>query len=113
MFNDRPSYASAPGDGVYSTPFGLMTTNTVNGDVPKNLGTMPVVLHMYSNLSRVFNLGTNKDHPRTLTLNARASNLANHTNVTAVGTVVSSPSLGEGLSAEAGRRVELGARFAF
>ena len=113
MFNDRPSYASAPGDGVYSTPFGLMTTNTVNGDVPKNLGTMPVVLHMYSNLSRAFNLGTNKDHPRTLTLNARASNLANHTNVTAVGTVVSSPSLGEGLSAEAGRRVELGARFAF
>jgi hypothetical protein len=30
-FNDRPSYASAPGPGVYSTYFGLLTTNTVNG----------------------------------------------------------------------------------
>ena len=112
-FNDRPSYASAPGDGVYSTPFGLMTTNVVNGDVPRNLGTMPVILHAYSNLSRVFDFSSSKDRPRTLTLNARASNLFNHTNVTAVGTVVSSPSLGEGLAAEAARRVELGARFAF
>ncbi len=112
-FNDRPSYASAPGDGVYTTPFGLLTTNVVNGDVPRNLGTMPVILHAYSNLSRVFNLGSTRDRPRTLTLNARAANLFNHTNVTAVGTVVSSPSLGEGLAAEAARRVELGARFAF
>lgn len=112
-FNDRPSYASVPGDGVYATPFGLMTANVVNGDVPRNLGTMPVILHAYSNLSRVFDFGSSKDRPRTLTLNARASNLFNHTNVTAVGTVVSSPSLGEGLAAEAARRVELGARFAF
>lgn len=112
-FNDRPSYASAAGDGVYSTPFGLLTTNVVNGNVPRNLGTMPVIVHAYSNLSRVFNLSSAKDHPRTLTLNARAANLLNHTNVTAVGTVVSSPSLGEGLSAEAARRVELGARFVF
>lgn len=111
-FNDRPSYASAVGNGVYSTPFGLMTTNAVNGDVPRNLGTMPVVIHMYSNLSRAFAFG-NKDHPRTLTFNARAANLLNHTNVTAVGTVVSSPSLGESLSAEAARRAELGVRFAF
>jgi len=112
-FNDRPSYAPAAGDGVYATPFGLMTTNVVNGDVPRNRGTMPVILHAYSNLSRLFNLGSTKDRPRTLTLNARAANLFNHTNVTAVGTVVSSPSLGEGLAAEAARRVELGARFAF
>jgi len=112
-FNDRPSYASAMGDGVYSTPFGLMTTNAVNGDVPRNLGTMPTIVHMYSNISRAFELGSNKDHPRTLTLNARAANLLNHTNVTSVGTVVSSPSLGQGIAAEAARRVELGARFAF
>ena len=45
-FNDRPSYAQVAGDGVYSTPFGLMTTNTVNGDVPRNLGTMPVIVPM-------------------------------------------------------------------
>lgn len=112
-FNDRPSYASAAGDGVYATPFGLMTTNTVNGDAPRNLGTMPTVVHMYSNLSRAFSLSTNKDHPRTVTVNARSANLLNHTNVTAVGTVVSSPSLGQALSAEAARRVEFGVRFAF
>lgn len=113
-FNDRPSYASAAGDGVYSTPFGLMTTNAVNGNVPRNLGTMPVIVHTYSNLRRAFDLGArDKDHPRTLTVNARAANLLNHTNVTAVGTVVSSPSLGQSLAAEAARRVELGVRFSF
>ena len=112
-FNDRPSYASAAGNGVYATPFGLMTTNTVNGDVPRNLGTMPTIVHMYSNLSRTFDLNSNKDHPRTITINARAANLLNHTNVTAVGTVVSSPSLGQGLAAEAARRAELGVRYSF
>ena len=113
-FNDRPSYASAPRDGVYSTPFGLMTTNAVNGDVPSNLGTMPTIVHMYSGLNRPFDVGPkDKDHPRTLTFSARAVNTLNHTNVTAVGTVVSSPSLGQALAAEAARRIELGLRFAF
>jgi hypothetical protein len=113
-FNDRPSYASAPGPGVYSTPFGLMTTNAVNGDVPRNLGTMPTIVHMYSNLSRAFKIGPqDNDHPYTLTFNVRSSNLLNHTNATAVGTVVSSPNIGQPLSAEAARRVELGVRFAF
>lgn len=111
-FNDRPSYASKTGDGTYQTPFGLMTVNTVNGDVPRNLGTMPVVVHMYSNLSRAFEFGS-RDHIRTLTFNARAVNLLNHTNVTAVGTVVSSSSLGQPLAAEAARRIELGTRFSF
>jgi hypothetical protein len=39
--------------------------------------------------------------------------LLNHTNATAVGTVVSSPNIGQPLAAEAARRVELGMRFAF
>jgi hypothetical protein len=54
-----------------------------------------------------------QDYPRTLAFNARAANLLNHTNITAVGTVVSSPSLGQSLAAEAARRVEFGVRFAF
>ncbi len=113
-FNDRPSFAQAPGVGAYATPYGLMTTNTVNGDVPRNIGTMPLVVHMYSNLSRTFKLTSkSKEHTSTLIVNARAANLLNHTNVTAVGTVVSSPTLGDGLSAEPARRVELGARFEF
>jgi len=113
-FNDRPSYASAPGPGVYSTRFGLITTNTVNGNVPRNLGTMPQVVHLDSNLSRAFTLNPNdKDHPRILTFNVRSANLLNHTNVTAVGTVVSSSTFSQPLSAETARRVELGVRFTF
>jgi Carboxypeptidase regulatory-like domain len=112
-FNDRPSYASAPGAGVYSTHYGLLTANTVNGDVPRNLGTMPAVLHSYMDLSRAFQLNPkNAQHPRTLTLNARSANLLNHTNVTAVETVLS-PTLEQPLTSEAARRVELGVRFAF
>jgi hypothetical protein len=66
------------------------------------------------NLSRAFTFNPkDKDHPRTLTFNARSANLLNHTNVTAVNTVLSSSNLGQPLTAEAARRVELGVRFAF
>jgi len=113
-FNDRPSYASAPGPGVYSTRFGLMTTNTVNGNVPRNLGTMPSTMHFDANLSRTFTLkSASKDHPRTLAFNARSTNLLNHTNVTAVNTILSSGVLGQPLAADTARRLELGVRFAF
>ncbi len=112
-FNDRPSYASTPGPGVYATRFGLLNTDVINGDVPRNLGTTPALVHMDVNLSRAWKLWGAKDAARTLTLNARSANLLNHTNVTAVGTVVSSPTFSESLAAEAARRIELGARFAF
>jgi hypothetical protein len=113
-FNDRPSSASAPGPGVYRTHFGLLTTNTVNGNVPRNVGTMPTTLHLDINLSRIVTLNPrDKDHPRSLTFNARSANLVNHTNVTGVNTILSSSTLGQPLTAEAARRVELGVRFAF
>ena len=113
-FNDRPSYASAPGPGVYGTPFGLLTTNTVNGNVPRNLGTMPAPFHLDMNLSRVFALNPrDKDHPRTFTFNARSTNALNHTNVTAVNTILSSGTIGRPIAAESARRVEFGARFTF
>jgi hypothetical protein len=113
-FNDRPSYASASGNGVYSTPYGRMTVNTVNGNVPNNSGTMPGVIHLDPNIRRVFTLNPkDKDHPLTLTLNARGSNVLNHTNVTAVNTILSSGSVGQPNTAEPARRVELGARFEF
>jgi hypothetical protein len=99
---------------VYSTRFGLLTANTVNGDVPRNLGTMPATLHLDANLSRIFTLKpVDKDNPRTLTFNARSANLVNHTNVTAVNTILPSSTLGAPLTAETARRVELGVRFAF
>ena len=115
-FNDRPSYApagSAAGNGIYNTRFGMLSTSTVNGDVPRNLGTMPSLVHLDMNVSRAFKLSANKESPRTLTLNARSANLLNHENVTAVGTVVSSSNFTQSLAAESARRLELGARFAF
>jgi hypothetical protein len=113
IFNDRPSFASAPGAGVFSTPLGLLTANTVNGDVPRNYGTMPGVVHLDANLSRSFILNpSDQKNTRSLTLNIRSANLLNHTNVTAVNNVLSS-SLGQPVTAETARRVELGARFSF
>ena len=113
-FTDRPSYASAQGPGVYATPYGLMTANTVNGNVPFNAGTMPRVTHLDANLSRVFTLNPkDKDHPYTFTINARSANLLNYTNVTAVNTVLTSGAVGQPVAAEAARRVEFGARFSF
>lgn len=112
-FNDRPSYATSSGAGVYTTPYGLLTANTVNGDVPRNLGTMPSTWRLFANLSRTFQLGPkdSKQH-QSLTFNARAANLLNHTNATAVGTVLS-PNLGLPIAAEAARRMELGIRYSF
>jgi len=113
-FNDRPSYTSTPGAGVYPTKFGFLTTNTVNGDVSRNLGTMPARVHLDMNVSRVFNLNPkDKEHHRALTFNARSANILNHTNVTTVGSVLSSSTFSQPVSAEAARRIELGARFTF
>jgi hypothetical protein len=114
VFSDRPSYATAPGPGVYSTRFGLLTTDTVNGDVPRNIGSMPGTIHLDMNLSRVFQLNPkDSESPRSLTFNARSANLLNHTNVTAVSSIVSSPSFSQPIAAETARRVELGVRFSF
>ena len=113
-FNDRPAFASAPGEGVYGTRFGLLTINAINGNVPRNLGTMPATLHFDMNLHRSFALNPNdKDHPRSLDFNARSANLLNHTNVTAVNTVLPSGVPGQPITAEPARRIELGARFSF
>ena len=99
---------------MYTTRYGLVTTNTVIGNVPANFGTMPSIVHLDTNLSPEFTLGRyTKDAARTLTLNARSTNLLNHTNVSAVGTVVSSPNFSEPVAAETARRLELGAHFAF
>ena len=112
-FNDRPSFASAAGPGVYSTQFGLLTTNTINGNVPRNIGTMPAIVHLDINLNRSFTLPGSKDHSRTFTFSARSENLLNHTNVTAVNTILSSGATGQPVAADTARRVDLGIRFEF
>jgi hypothetical protein len=114
VFNDRPSYALHGGTGVYSTPFGLLSANSINGNVPRNAGTMPPIMHMDMNLSRSFHLETKKTGShRVLTLNLRSANLLNHTNVTAVSSVLTSPIFTEPLTAASARRVEVGVRIAF
>ena len=99
---------------AHGTRFGLLTPNTINGDVPRNLGTMPALVHLDTNLSRAWKIGRAKtETARTVTLNARAANLLNHTNATAVSTVVGSPNFSDAVAAESARRLELGVRFTF
>jgi len=113
-FNDRPSYASSPGPANYQTRYGLLTTAATNGNVPRNLGTMPSLSHLNASLRRDFPLDHKKVHDsRVLTLSARSANLENHTDVVAVGTVLGSTTFDQGVNAEAARRVELGARLSF
>jgi hypothetical protein len=101
------------GAGTYRTSYGLLTANTVNGNLPRNAGTLPSLFHLDTNLSRGFVLNPkNTDHLRTFTLNARSANVLNHTNITGVN-VILSPTLGEPTVAEAARRIEFGARFSF
>jgi hypothetical protein len=114
VFNDRPSYAVASGPETFPTPFGLLSTNTINGNAARNLGTMPATMHLDMNLSRAWKIGRHHpDSPYTVTLNVRSANLLNHTNPTAVDSIVSSPAFSQTVAAEPARRVELGVRFAF
>jgi hypothetical protein len=113
-FNDRPSHVTSSGSDVYTTRFGLLTTNAVNGNVPRDLGTMPALAHLDMNLNRAWKVGPKKvDSSHTLTLNMRGANLLNYTNVTAVSSVLSSPNFSQPVAAESARRIELGVRFSF
>jgi hypothetical protein len=116
VFNDRPSIASQEGTGVFQTPFGLLSTTSINGTLGRNAGTMPALVHLDTNLSRTFELHTHglaSDRHQSVTLNARSANLLNHTNVASVGNVVGSPTFAQPLAAETARRVEFGVRFTF
>jgi hypothetical protein len=114
LFNDRPAYASGSGDGTYSTQYGVLTTNTVNGNVPRNSGKMPAVAYLDLDLSKSWVLNPkNKDNPRSLTFNVRSANVLNHTNITTVNTVLSSGTVGSPVAADNARRVEMGVRLSF
>ena len=116
VFNDRPSLSSQTGNGVYQTPFGLLSTTGVNGTLGRNAGTMPALIHLDTNLSRTFEChahGLAADRHQSITLNARSANLLNHTNVAAVGNVVGSPTFTQPLAAETARRIEFGIRYTF
>ena len=50
MIGLRMQAQQVPDRGVYATPFGSLTANTVNGNVPRNLGTMPSLWRWSSDL---------------------------------------------------------------
>jgi hypothetical protein len=115
VFNDRPSLVSQSGSDVYSTQFGLLNANVVNGNLPRNVGTLPWAVHLDSSLSRSFPVGKRDaagTPKQTLDFNARAANLLNHTNVTSVNNFLGFP-LGQPVTADFGRRLELGLRYSF
>ena len=114
-FNDRPTYAR-PGDpNAVATRYGMLVATGGTGVVPRNTGTMPFRVNLDTNLSRTFTLTPHaaKDSLQTLSVNVRSANVLNHTNVRGVGGVLGSPLFGTAYTAEAGRRVEVGARYSF
>jgi hypothetical protein len=124
-FNDRPQYA-LPGTATcaaspsstscsYSTPWGQLVASGGAGYLQRNKGVMPWTYFLDTNVQRVFQLSRNAkaEHPQSVTLNVRASNVLNHTNVTSVGGVLGSPQFGQAYAAGSGRRLEAGARYTF
>lgn len=116
VFNDRPSLVSSPGPGVYSTPFGLLSTSQPNGNLRRNVGTMPATVHLDLSLNRSFSFTERRGarvREQTLRFDARSSNLLNHANYTAVDGVVGSPQFTQPVTADYGRRLEFGVRLSF
>jgi Carboxypeptidase regulatory-like domain len=124
-FNDRPQYAlpgtpscaAAPTASPcsYATQYGVLVASGGTGVFPRNKGVLPWAIHLDGNVERVFALTRNAkaNHPQTLTVNVRSSNLLNHLNVTQVGGVLGSPEFGVPYAADNGRRVEAGVRYSF
>lgn len=115
-FNDRPSPSGLSDPRAIMTPFGALNPHVVNGTLPRNAGTNPATVTVDVNLSRQFKFGpkvTPTDQRYMLTLNARAGNLFNHTNVLSLNGVLASPFFGRANTAGPARRIEFGARLNF
>lgn len=114
IINDRPSIASPSDPSGIPTIFGRLTPVTVAGNVARNVGTMPWTVHLDMGLSRHFALHSKApENSKAITISGRVSNLINHTNVTAVNTILGSPAFGQALTADVGRRIEIGGRYSF
>jgi hypothetical protein len=123
-FNDRPQYAT-PGTPTcaanpsatpcaYNTRYGLLVASGGIGTLRRDEGVMPWKFYLDGNLQRAFALNSAKaDHAQTLTVNIRAANLLNHTNVTSVGAILGSPQFDQPYAADPGRRLEAGLRYTF
>ena len=115
-FNDRPGVTVPNDPRAVTTPFGVFDPEAVNGNAPRNAGTSPATFNVDLNLSRQFRFGprvTPTDKRYILTVNARASNLFNHTNPLGLNGVLTSPFFGRANAAGPSRRVEFGVRLSF
>jgi hypothetical protein len=113
QFNDRPRYATGSESAIYHTRFGALTPNGTGPSIARGVGTLPWNFHLDENLSRTFVLPHRDGAGQSIAVNLRSTNLLNHTNVTAVGTVLGSPLFGQAFASDAGRRVEAGLRYSF
>lgn len=116
VFNDRPSFATTPGPGIYPTHFGLLTTATVNGNLTRDRGTMPTAVHLDTSIGRDFRVrpkSSGKKQKYVLRLEARSSNLLNHANYTGVDGIVGTSQFGKPTTADFARRLEFGIRGSF
>jgi hypothetical protein len=114
-FNDRPQYATAGATDGIATKYGNLVSSGGVGVFPRNAGRLPWGVYMDVNAQRAFalNRDAKSEHPQTLTVNVRSSNVLNHTNVTAQGGVLGSPLFGQSYGADNSRRVEGGIRYSF
>jgi hypothetical protein len=62
VLNARPAFASGPGPGIVSTPYGYLNPNPAPGEslIPRNLGTGPGQFSLNLRLSRTWGFGTTK-----------------------------------------------------
>jgi hypothetical protein len=114
-FTDRPMYAATGDASAVATKFGLLSATRGTAVFPRNAGAQPWVAYVDMNVSRSFTLTPHaqKDRLQTMSVNLRAANVLNHTNVRRVGGVLGSPLFDKAYSADTGRRVEFGLRYAF
>jgi Carboxypeptidase regulatory-like domain len=115
-FNDRPSPVSASHPRAIITRLGVFDPTAVAGTLSRNAGTNPASATLDFTLSRTFAFGkqdSNGDGPYKLTLNVRAGNLLNRTNLLGYNGVLASPFFGRANAAGPARRIEFGLRFSF
>lgn len=115
-FNDRPGITTSDNPNAIVTRFGAFDPGVVDGSLKRNSQTNPYTMTLDVDVSRAFAFGKaggSRDHRYTLTFNARASNVLNHTNVIGFNGVLSSPFFGRANGALGPREIEMGIRFSF
>ena len=116
VFNERPGVVSAPATDAFATPFGYLTESGRGAMLSRNIGRLPYTESLDLSVNRKFSLkhaGSTLDSVPTVLLSVKAKNALNHTNISAVDSILNSPLFLHGIAADASRRIEAGLRFEF